>query len=83
MKGGIINMENKMNQEEPKRDCHYYNFGDNSNFKYKCPSAYGARCELHDEFFSALTMDPKTGKYIGLSPSCKDCDKNNLEGKVE
>ncbi len=72
-----------MIKEEPNRDCYYYNFGGNPNFEYHCPAAYGPRCEYHDKFFSAFTLDHETKEYIGLNPSCKACEKNSLEERIE
>jgi len=78
-------MKNKeMIKEKPNRDCHFYNFGDNPNFEYHCPTTYGARCEFYDKFFSAYTQDPETKMYVNMEPSCKKCGgKDDLEGRIE
>ncbi len=78
--------EKEMTRGEPERECYFYNFGDNSNFEYRCPTAYGARCEFYDTFFGADSMDVETKEYINLKPDCSGCSeerKAGLEGRVE
>lgn len=75
-----------MSRSKPARECYFYNHGNNSNFEYRCPTAYGARCEFFDTFFSAYSLDNETKEYLDMKPSCSKCSeerKNGLEGKVE
>lgn len=60
-----------------KRNCYYYNLGDNSNFEYECPTSYGARCEFYDKFFTVKSVN-----MDNLDPDCSICDGNNLEERV-
>jgi len=78
--------EKEINRGKPERECYFYNFGDNLNFEYNCPTAYGARCEFYDTSFGVKTMDPETKEYINLKPDCSKCSeerKKGLEERVE
>ncbi len=57
------------------KKCYFYNFGENKNFDYICPSVYGARCEFFDKFFSRSSKEE-------LRPDCSECSEEVTSGLV-
>jgi hypothetical protein len=52
--------------QKTKPDCPFYDQGGNSKFNWpSAPSAYGARCNFHNKFFSK--------REEVLSPNCFEC----------
>lgn len=52
-----------------KRECQYYNWGNNPHYDYPAPREYGARCEKHNAFFAQ-------GSAQGpLNPDCSGCQE--------
>ena len=66
-----------MIKKETASNCYYYNWNNNPNFEYVCPTVYGARCEFYDKFFSAKNQNGED-----LDPDCTLCELNELEKEV-
>ena len=54
-------------KNKTKRNCKYYNWGNNPDYEYRCPREYGARCEKFNTFFSIINDR--------LEPNCFECEE--------
>lgn len=60
-------MSSEKKEEEPRRDCPFYNYLGESSFQWpNFLSAYGARCEFYGKFF----LKKENGKIF---PKCSTC----------
>jgi hypothetical protein len=65
-----------MNKQSTNSNCRFYNFGGDGTIERPTyPTAYGARCELYNEFFRC------NSKGI-IYPNCPTCEYEKNDGDI-